>query len=168
MAVQDSSGYNYDGTTYSTFTYTSDCVRYNSTANFALDKKIYTPILPTSGLANSYTIAWWAKTSVIDGKMFWGFSDGNRLNLYSGIYCNTGDGHSNPFVGVSAPSLNAWHHYAMVGNGSTVGLYIDGILKGNATTYKSITGTQIYFNGWSAVAEYDFNGLMYHFKVVKE
>ncbi len=161
----DYSGYDYNGTVSTALEHSSDCVRYNSAANFASDKKIYTPTLPTFGLANSYTIAWWAKTSVIDGKMFWGFSDGNRLNLYGGIYCNTGDSHSNPFIGVSAPSLNVWHHYAMVGNGSTVGLYIDGVLKGNATTYKPITGTQIYLNGWASATDYDFNGLMNDFRV---
>lgn len=161
----DYSGYGYNGTVSTVLEYSADCVRYDSAANFASDKKIYTPTLPTSGLANSYTIAWWAKTSAISGKMFWGFSDGNKLNLYGGIYCNTGDGNSNPFVGASAPSLNVWHHYAMVGNGSTVGLYVDGVLKGNATTYKPIAGTRIYLNGWSSTTDYDFNGLMNDFRI---
>lgn len=93
--------------------------------------------------------------------MFWGFSDGNRLNgMYYGYVWNTGDGTSNPIykpnttTQITAPSLNTWHHYVMTGDGTTCKLYLDGELYGQAKTYKSITGTSIYINGWDSGTAY--------------
>ena len=110
-----------------------------------------------SGFANSYTFSWW-QYNIGSNNMPWGFSDGNRLNPYhTGNLCwNTGDGSSNPFVPniTSSTLYNAWHHIAITGNGTDTKLYIDGEYKGKATTYKGLTGTQIYISGWDASANY--------------
>lgn len=168
----DSSGYNNHGTKKTTFNYIADTKRYNTATVFARDamKKILTPILPTAGLANSYTIAWWAKTDDFLQRMFWGFTDGNRLNYFSGYLCNTEDGENNPFqveeIPINPPTVNVWHHYAMTGNGEQVKLYIDGELSGIAKTYKPITGSQINLNSWdNNDLEYTFDGLMSDFRI---
>lgn len=122
--------------------------------------------LNTSGISNSYTIAYWAKISDIAGRMVWGFSDGNRLNVYpsDGVFCwNTGDGGSNPFknngTGVSYTEYNGgWHHYAITGDGTTTTLYIDGVKAGTATTYKEITGSNIIISGWDTSSSYKWTG----------
>ena len=99
--------------------------------------------------------------------MAFGFADGNRLNLYptSGTICwNTGDSAQNPFqsggtnIALSKYNNNQWHHYAITGNGSVTTLYIDGVAVGNAKTYKSISGSQLFISGWSTAAEYKWTG----------
>ena len=101
--------------------------------------------------------------------MMWGFSNGNRLNLYmSGgyFYWNTGDGSNNPFsVAASTYGDNKWHHFAVTGDGTTTKLYIDGEFKANAKTYKGITGTTIYLNGWNSGTSYNFNGQLSDFRL---
>ena len=103
--------------------------------------------------------------------MYWGFSDGNRLNYCSGMYCNTGDGISNPYykpnttTTISAPSVNTWHHFVMVGDGSSNKLYMDGELYGVAKTYKGITGNTIVINGWDSDTSYKTNGYISDFRI---
>jgi len=93
--------------------------------------------------------------------MFWGFSNGIRLNgLYKGTLWNTSDSNNNPIYNIgttttiTAPTATDWHHYVMTGNGTKCYLYLDGELYGEAKTYKSISGTQIYLNGWANSTSY--------------
>ena len=103
--------------------------------------------------------------------MYWGFSNGNRLNYYNGLYCNTGDGGDNPYyipnttTVITSPSVNEWHHFVMIGDGSTNKLYIDGILYGIAKTYKGITGNTIIINGWDNGTYYKTNGYISDFRI---
>lgn len=152
----DVSGYGRHGTMTTTATYTESSPRYDGCYTIN-NCQIYTPSMPTSGLANSYTFSWWSKIADMSGKMAWGFSDGNRLNVYPSTYfCwNTGDGGTTYFqnangTGVSfTPYNGAWHHYAVTGNGSTTTLYIDGTVIGTARYYRAVTGSQIVLSGWS-------------------
>jgi hypothetical protein len=98
--------------------------------------------------------------------MQWGFSDGIRLNgIYNGTLWNTGDGSNNPLykpgttTQVSAPSVNVWHHFVMTGDGTTCKVYMDGVHWATAKTYKTITGTSIYFNGWDSSTSYSNSDL---------
>jgi hypothetical protein len=117
-----------------------------------------------TGMANSYTFAYWARNPDMNGKMAFGFENGNRLNLYpsSWFNWNTGDGDANPFMlnnsNVTFTAYNGgWHHYAITGNGSTTTLYIDGVVRGYAKTYVGITGTQLYISGWDS-SNYKWSG----------
>lgn len=157
----DVSGYGNNGTVTGSLTYTSDTPRYNvSTHIGATNQKIHVSGLTTSGFGNSYSFAWWGKRSS-NSQMFWGFSDGIRLNgMYIGNLWDTGDGSSNPLykIGtttqVTAPSTDVWHHYVMTGNGTKCYVYLDGELWAEAKTYKSISGTSIYINGWNSGTSY--------------
>jgi hypothetical protein len=112
--------------------------RYGCATHFtATTSKVLIENLNTSGFANSYSFIWWGKTNTFSNKMFWGFANGVRLNgIYNGNLWNTGDGANNPLytpgttTQVTAPSLNSWHHFAMVGNGTTCVVYLDGELWG--------------------------------------
>lgn len=157
----DCSGYGHNGTVSGTLTNTSDSPRYNSSTHIgATSAKIHTSGLTTSGFGNSYSFAWWGKRTS-NSPMFWGFSDGIRLNgMYLGNLWNTGDGSNNPLykVGtttqVTVPSVNAWHHYVMTGNGTKCYVYLDGALWAEAKTYKAISGTSLYINGWDGGTSY--------------
>jgi hypothetical protein len=108
-------------------------------------------------------------------RMAWGFSNGNRLNVYPYSYfCwNTGDGGSNPFknssgAGISFTPYNGeWHHYAVTGNGTKTLLYIDGKQVGAATAYRSVTGTNLVLSSWG-VNESNYrwsNGYLSDFRI---
>lgn len=163
----DCSGYCRDGTKTGTIIWSSDTKRYCVSSLFdSTSTKIKLPVINFSGFANSYTFSWWEKNSGSDN-MPWGFADGNRLNLYHATHLcwNTGDGWSNPFKDSSGTVIlnsrlcdNAWHHCVVTGDGTATKLYIDGVYVGSATTYKSITGTQIYLSGFDSSTNYTFSG----------
>ena len=173
-SVTDCSGYGNDGTINGTLTYSNDTPRYEGSSYFPTTSNCITvPPKDYSGIANSYSISYWAKIPDMNSKMAWGFSDGNRLNLYptgNVICCNTGDGANNPFQ-VNGTSITytqyngAWHHYCMIGNGSAVILYIDGVEVGRAKTYKAITGTQLKISGWSTNTDYKWIGNISDFRI---
>ena len=167
--VSDTSGYNYNGTSNGTLKTNTNTPRYDECTDFAAGPYIALPTMDFSGFANSYTISWWGNYTNTNNTMFWGFINGNRLNLYTSggnYYWNTGDSGNNPFtVSASAYADGNWHHFAITGNGSTNILYIDGIQRGTAKTYKAITGTQIIINGWDTSTSYDFNGFMSDFRI---
>lgn len=156
----DSSGYGYHGTCTSTSKPIietnsprhQNCVKFDTTAKY----------FQITGLPalDVYSISWWMlQPSSGASKMPWGYSNGNRLNFF-GYYCNTGDGSSNPYykpgttTTIDLPPSGVWHHMVQVGDGTTVKLYMDGILYGQAKTYKAITGTSLILNGWSTSTDY--------------
>ena len=163
----DCSGFGNNGIKNGSITVSNDTGRYSSSYKFGTtSSKIKLPAFSYSGLANSYSFSWWQKNTG-SGNMPWGFSDGNRLNLYhtTNLCWNTGDGGGNPFKDSSGTAIpntrlcdSTWHHCVVTGNGSTTKLYIDGIYAGAATTYKAITGTQIYISGWDTSTSYTFSG----------
>lgn len=156
----DCSGFCNNGTRTGTFSWTSDTPKYQvSTHIGATNQKIHISNFPTSGFGNSYSFAWWGKRTS-NSPMFWGFSDGIRLNGMYGTLWNTGDSSNNPIykpgttTTITAPSTNIWHHYVMTGDGTTCKLYLDGELYGQAKTYKAISGTSIWINGWDSGTQY--------------
>lgn len=162
----DCSGFGNHATKTGTINWSNDSRRYSGSYIPANASSYLSTTLTTSGYANSYTIAYWAKISDMNNKMAFGFGDGNRLNLYptgSVICWNTGDGANNPFknngTSISYTSYNGgWHHYAITGNGTTSTLYIDGVRVGDATTYKGITGTKLFISGWDTGTSYKWAG----------
>lgn len=159
--IIDSSGYGHHGEIINTVTQEINSPRYNSAAHISsTSSKIKISGLTTTGFGNSYSFAWWAKISSTT-PMHWGFSDGIRLNgMYTGRLWNTGDGSNNPLykpgttTQVTAPTVNVWHHWVMTGDGSKCRVYQDGVLWGEAKTYKAISGTTIYINGWDTGTNY--------------
>ena len=97
--VYDCSGYRKNGTVLNSISINAATGRYGASVIFnGTNAKIRLPAINFSGMANSYTFAWWQYNKG-SGNMPWGFSDGNRLNLYhtSPLCWNTGDGSSNQF-----------------------------------------------------------------------
>ena len=128
-------------------------------------------------LGTKATIAWWAKTND-NSAMFWVINAKvyAHLNfwLYNGkYYLNVGDSLNNPFqnngTDVTGYADNAWHHLAVVFDGSVCSLYVDGAYYGKAKTYKSPEtngATNIRIAGGFANAhDYDTLGTMCDFRV---
>lgn len=159
--VYDCSGFCNNGAISGILSINNDTPKYQiSTHIGTTSSKIHISNFPTSGFGNSYSFAWWGKRTS-NNPMFWGFSDGIRLNgMYIGTLWDTGDASNNPLykIGtttqVTAPSVNVWHHYVMTGNGTKCYVYLDGELWAEAKTYKAISGTSIYINGWNSATDY--------------
>ena len=159
--IYDCSGYQNYGEIINNISIISDTPRYNAATHMsATNQKIKISNFPTSGFENSYTFAWWEKISSA-GPMHWGFADGIRLNgMYTGRLWNTGDSSNNPLyipgttTQVTTPSTGIWHHWVMTGDGTTCKVYQDGVLWGQAKTYKAISGSTIYINGWDSGTSY--------------
>ena len=172
--VPDSSGNGYFGTIVTDSTILSETVQKDnnpahlkSAIHFgATSAKIRSSTFATSSFANSYSFAWWEKRNSYSNTMAWGFSDGVRLNgMYYGNLWNTGDSQNNPLYNigtttqVTAPTANTWHHFVMTGNGTVCQVYKDGVLWAQAKTYKTISGTEIWINGWNSATSYSSNNM---------
>lgn len=162
--VVDCSGYKRHGTILNNLVNNTSSARYTASTKFnGTNAKIKLPTMTYSNFGNSYTFSWW-QYNTSTGNMPWGFSDGNRLNVYhaSALCWNTGDGSANPFkdgsTTITSTTLqNAWHHMCVTGDGTDAKIYIDGVYRGKATTYKGLTGIQIYMSGWDTGTNYTFN-----------
>ena len=167
--IYDMSGYCNNGAINGSLTYLEDAPRYSLSTKFVDNNSRIRVQFATSGFTNSYTFSWWGKYTNYTAHMMWGFGDGNRLNLYmssGNFYWNTGDGANNPFnVSAATYGDDQWHHFAVTGDGTTAKLYIDGEFKANAKTYKGITGTVLFFNGWDTSTNYKFNGNLSDFRL---
>lgn len=158
----DCSGYKRDGIIIGTLIAAADTPRYRTCGNI-INNSSYIKVdnLQTSGFNNSYSFSWWGKISSFSGRMFWGFSNGIRLNgVYNGNLWNTGDSSNNPLyvpgttTQITVPSVNIWHHFVMTGDGTNCKLYLDGKYYGIAKTYKGISGTTLIINGWDTGTSY--------------
>lgn len=128
-------------------------------------------------LGTEASVALWVKTSdtnamfwVLNASVFHSFNFWLNGNSY---YLNTGDSSGNPFRknGTNVTSLHdgLWHHYAITFDGTSCKLYIDGIYRGAASTYKSpatpSNSTIKIAGGYSNGHSYDTNGTFNDFRV---
>lgn len=166
--IVDSSGYKHHGVVNGTLDQSYDSPRNNLSIIFSSESHINVT-LDINNFASIYTFSWWGKYSNCNSHMMWGFSNGNRLNLYmvNNYFCwNTGDGSNNKFGTINPNDYkDNWHHFVVTGDGTTNKLYIDGQFKANSNTYKAITGTIIYLNGWDSGTGYNFNGQLSDFRI---
>lgn len=127
-------------------------------------------------LGTEATICFWSKTST-NGKMPWVLESdaSNLLCLYESSYytLNTGDSNSNLFKTDSNASIsvlrdNVWHHFAVTFGDGVAKLYIDGLYKGKAITFRNPTTTNKPIKiggGYQNAHSYDWNGGIADFRV---
>lgn len=174
--IPDISGYQNNATVKDSTspTWSDDSPRYLGSYKFDETKEMFLNPIVFSGFADSYTFSWWGKNSQPYSSMYWGFIDGNRLNLYSTdgyLFWNIGDSQDNPFNDpvttnkVSSYTDGKWHHYCITGDGASNKLHIDGKIYGIAKTYRKITGTKIHINGWDDGGNYKINGNISDFRI---
>ena len=95
------------------------------------------------------SICCWAKTGTTSATMLWGIqcTGSDYMNLYNSwrICLNVGDSEDNPFRDSSNNDIpqihdDIWHHYVVVFKGDEKAkLYIDGVYRGTAVTYRNPT-----------------------------
>lgn len=174
--IPDISGYRNNATVKDSTcpAWSDDSPRYLGSYRFDATKEMFLNPIVFSGFADSYTFSWWGENSQSDSSMYWGFIDGNRLNLYNTdgyLFWNIGDSQDNPFNDpvttnkVSSYIDGKWHHYCVTGDGESNKLYVDGKIYGIAKTYRKITGTKIHINGWDDGANYKINGNISDFRI---
>lgn len=166
--LKDSSGYGHDLVmTSGSASYTTGVVTEKSwTGNGGTAYPYATGI----SMGTYATISWWEKTSATTD-MSWAMTcsaSSIGMNLYhNGIYTlNIGDGNDNPFQTDSGSNIsvytdNKWHHLAVTFNGSSKAkLYIDGIYKGTAKTYRNNTMSNARFDigSWHSDTNYVWAG----------
>ena len=87
----------------------------------------------------------------------------NGLNLYtSGKYIslnNGSDSVSNRF-GNWQFTLNTWYHIAIIFNGSTARLYVNGEDKGTAPTYRPLNGPKMIIGAYINGTSYRYTGML--------
>lgn len=117
----------------------------NSSLNFdGTDDYLTTTSIPTS---ESFSISTWFKpgSSITDGqRIYWGNGTNRAILAYSGTsgnlqwYIQTSSSSTGYKISINKFKLNDWNHTVLIYNGSSVKLYINGILD---PTTVSITGT---------------------------
>lgn len=157
--IYDTSGYENNGSVSGTIAWDNDSPRYKGAYGFNTSSNFpYIKINPMTltDMASSYSFCWWGKNTR-DASMYWGFSDGNILNMYQDnnhLYWNIGDSYQNPFYSPdTVTEVNSfldgkWHFYCITGDGNKTRLYVNGKLYGIAKNYRELTGTTIYINSW--------------------
>lgn len=71
-------------------------------------------------------------------------------------------------ITASAPAINTWHHIALVKNGSTITLYINGIDSGSTTSTRYPTASSLDLRiGVTSATTSDFAGYLDDFRITK-
>lgn len=169
--VADNTSYPRSGSTIYDLTKSQNTTLYGG-ANFAIFAQQYcinsavegyytTPGTNAVLIGNNYTYMSWANIKAQAGTWRTLFrTNPNQHPLLVntdntiGFYDNTGTGY-NTFTGASVSSyIGNWAHYAVVGNGLVVKLYINGVQAGSSVTVSSQTATASgnYHGAWGAGA----------------
>ena len=117
--------------------------------------------------SQDFTVECWAYRNTGNTHNFWsiGTETTRRLQLQSSLFEVYGGFISKGFT---APSINAWHHYAVVRSGSTITVYIDGSAVTTAT-YSGVLGNSgpMYIGTRSNGGVNRLNGYMSNVRVVR-
>lgn len=115
----------------------------------------FTPTGFPSGAAAG-TIMCWAKFRATDGGVTFGYGSEVSLSARSLLHVSS-SGSFSPYgtatsSGISQLSDGLWHHMAGVYNGSTLLLFIDGVLQGTRSDTLTTTLSSGWIGYWSAVS----------------
>ena len=112
--------------------------------------------------------AWWSYMGQFDNGSAGWYIDINTSRAPRLVAKDDSTGRGVPITSSTAMSLNTWHHLAVVRNGSTITMYLDGASVGTyAISTNAITdATGIFQAGFSTAGRY-FNGNMDETRITK-
>jgi hypothetical protein len=125
-----------------------------------------------------YTLEWWHYQTVDDWVLVFDQDYGNTQGLSVWIdpsqaidpYMGDGNTRYSQATPNNVIKLNTWHHIAVVRDGSSVKIYVDGVSKLSSTTLAANLGTQSQpFSIASAYGnnDYQFDGYLAQIRLVK-
>jgi hypothetical protein len=126
----------------------------------------------------NYTLEWWHYQTVNDWVLVYDQDYGNVQGISIWIdpnqaiapYFGDGTGQAVDPTPNNVISLNSWHHIAVVRNGSTVNIYVDGVSQLSSTTLAVNLGTQSQPFSLAALygnASYQYDGYLSQVRLVK-
>jgi len=158
--VEDSSGYNHNGTIIGNLSISSDTPRYGSSLYF--NNNSYIKKTDFNFTVNTWTIScWFKKTSSITNayETVCGLSRGNgsdankKFSIY--IYDNKVGfvGEATAHSNITTVDKTLWHHVCVTNNAGTYKYYLDGILKNTYTNSNNLTDCTDFVVGGRAAIE---------------
>ncbi len=121
-----------------------------------------------------WTVDFWFKTAFTTGEALWG--KGSSIAATTSVYAslNSSSLTSSIFSGSTQTQIsaatnytdNAWHHYALVKNGTNIYQFVDGVLKNTVIYLNAINtaSTQPFLIGTIGGAATQFTGSMDEFR----
>ena len=141
---------------------------YQAFFNAATNTQLYVGVSGSSIAASqNFTVECWGYRLNSGTHNFWsiGTETTGRVQLQATLVEVYGGAFSRSFT---APSINAWHHYALVRNSNAIQLYIDGTARLSAGTYSNALGNTgpVYIGTRSNGNVNRLNGYMSNFRIV--
>jgi len=143
----------------------------NGAGNFTIEFFVYYNALPSGN--NNQGATWYAQDSgtAVDSP-FNLVQRGNIWYLYASTNSGVWDIFSNQTIATTSLTTGVWYHVALVRNGSTFTLYIDGTARGTATSSGNIRNTSslnLYlFGSWQQPSQSNgLNGYVSSYRIVK-
>ena len=141
---------------------------YQAFFNATTNTQLYVGVSGSSIAASqNFTVECWGYRLNSGTHNFWsiGTETTGRLQLQATLVEVFGGAFSRGFT---APSINAWHHYALVRNGNAIQLYIDGTARLSAGSYSNALGNTgpVYIGTRSNGNVNRLNGYMSNFRIV--
>jgi hypothetical protein len=141
---------------------------YQAYFNATTNTQLYVGVSGSSIAANqNFTVECWGYRLNSNTHNFWsiGTETTGRLQLQATLVEVFGGAFTRGFT---APSINAWHHYALVRNSNAIQLYVDGTARLSAGSYSNALGNTgpVYIGTRSNGNINRLNGYMSNFRIV--
>jgi len=164
--IEDSSGYNHNGTITGTLSNVTDTPRYAvaTTSSAAATVINTTSTIPTTlTTLRQYSLSIWVKTNATNNRYIYSMGTGTGTTRGFWLTTNGSKPHfayngSGAFTATTVVNDNIWHHVIFTVDDVTSKCYVDGVLCGSSTNTKTtIAGNdeiKLVFNGSDSCSDF--------------
>lgn len=168
ITIEDSSGYNHNGTINGTLTLNSNTARYSAAIYFnGTDAAIQIPFNDCIK-TDDYTVSVWTYKSVIGEKAYQtilGGPSGFELEARSNTNASPLYRIHNWGGGTTAYDLNKWNLFTFVRTASDSKLYVNGELKLTGTAGNAPPSGNYFIGAWKTATQQNYDGMMSDFRI---